>query len=189
MFTVSSSCTTLSSNQQPVNRDLPVASLLLRLRLPFRQFVTVIKKTSLFVTGNHRKKNHILWDVDIIMQNLQQLPKQYYLNTCVCVCVCVCGCVCCSPPRRYTRFFGTKGDAAPSLAHHALHHYPRWEQSIEEWQRPVLQDRYRASVLIGQSVPFDEPALTSVARLEQQHTAARLARLGGKSGQIWKHWP
>ncbi|CAL8325715.1 unnamed protein product [Lota lota] len=42
--------------------------------------------------------------------------------------------------RRYTRFFGTKGDAAPSLAHHALKHYRRWERSIEEWQRPILQD-------------------------------------------------
>ncbi|XP_030193693.1 non-lysosomal glucosylceramidase isoform X1 [Gadus morhua] len=42
--------------------------------------------------------------------------------------------------RRYTRFFGTKGNAAPSLAHHALLHYPRWEETIEEWQRPILQD-------------------------------------------------
>ncbi|TNN72037.1 Non-lysosomal glucosylceramidase [Liparis tanakae] len=42
--------------------------------------------------------------------------------------------------RRYARFFGSKGDAAPSLAHYALTHYRRWESSIEEWQRPVLQD-------------------------------------------------
>uniref|UniRef100_A0A8D3BM73 Non-lysosomal glucosylceramidase n=1 Tax=Scophthalmus maximus TaxID=52904 RepID=A0A8D3BM73_SCOMX len=44
--------------------------------------------------------------------------------------------------RRYTRFFGTKGDASPSLSHYALTHYKRWEESIEEWQRPILQDRY-----------------------------------------------
>lgn len=42
--------------------------------------------------------------------------------------------------RRYTRFFGTKGDAAPSLTHYALTHYRDWERSIEEWQRPILQD-------------------------------------------------
>ncbi|XP_064787505.1 non-lysosomal glucosylceramidase isoform X2 [Oncorhynchus masou masou] len=42
--------------------------------------------------------------------------------------------------RRYTRFFGTKADAAPSLSHHALTHYRLWERSIEEWQRPILQD-------------------------------------------------
>uniref|UniRef100_A0A8C7PN51 Non-lysosomal glucosylceramidase n=1 Tax=Oncorhynchus mykiss TaxID=8022 RepID=A0A8C7PN51_ONCMY len=41
---------------------------------------------------------------------------------------------------RYTRFFGTKADAAPSLSHHALTHYRLWERSIEEWQRPILQD-------------------------------------------------
>lgn len=43
--------------------------------------------------------------------------------------------------RRYTRFFGSKGDASPSLSHHALTHYSQWETSIEEWQRPILQDR------------------------------------------------
>ncbi|KAG7259217.1 hypothetical protein CRUP_010946 [Coryphaenoides rupestris] len=42
--------------------------------------------------------------------------------------------------RRYTRYFGAKGDAGPALAHHALTHYSRWERSIEEWQRPILQD-------------------------------------------------
>ncbi|XP_035004374.2 non-lysosomal glucosylceramidase [Hippoglossus stenolepis] len=42
--------------------------------------------------------------------------------------------------RRYTRFFGTKGDASPSLSHYALTHYKQWERSIEEWQGPILQD-------------------------------------------------
>ncbi|CAB1421470.1 unnamed protein product [Pleuronectes platessa] len=42
--------------------------------------------------------------------------------------------------RRYTRFFGTKGDASPSLSHYALTHYKQWERSIEEWQTPILQD-------------------------------------------------
>uniref|UniRef100_A0A665US71 Non-lysosomal glucosylceramidase n=1 Tax=Echeneis naucrates TaxID=173247 RepID=A0A665US71_ECHNA len=43
--------------------------------------------------------------------------------------------------RRYTRYFGTKGDASPSLSHYALTHYRQWEKSIEEWQRPILQDK------------------------------------------------
>uniref|UniRef100_A0A672FW39 Non-lysosomal glucosylceramidase n=1 Tax=Salarias fasciatus TaxID=181472 RepID=A0A672FW39_SALFA len=42
--------------------------------------------------------------------------------------------------RRYTRYFGTKGDASPSLSHYALTHYRQWERSIDDWQRPVLQD-------------------------------------------------
>ncbi|KAE8279198.1 Non-lysosomal glucosylceramidase [Larimichthys crocea] len=42
--------------------------------------------------------------------------------------------------RRYTRYFGTKGDASPSLSHYALTHYREWERRIEEWQRPILQD-------------------------------------------------
>ncbi|KAI4808753.1 hypothetical protein KUCAC02_000799 [Chaenocephalus aceratus] len=42
--------------------------------------------------------------------------------------------------RRYTRYFGTKGDASPSLGHYALTHYRQWEKSIDEWQRPILQD-------------------------------------------------
>lgn len=42
--------------------------------------------------------------------------------------------------RRYTRYFGTTGDVCPSLCHYALTHYKQWEQSIEEWQNPILQD-------------------------------------------------
>lgn len=42
--------------------------------------------------------------------------------------------------RRYTRYFGAKGDASPSLSHYALTHYTQWESSIEEWQRPILLD-------------------------------------------------
>lgn len=49
--------------------------------------------------------------------------------------------LCLSFSRRYTRYFGTKGDASPSLSHYALTHYRQWEKSIEEWQKPILQDR------------------------------------------------
>uniref|UniRef100_W5MSZ8 Non-lysosomal glucosylceramidase n=1 Tax=Lepisosteus oculatus TaxID=7918 RepID=W5MSZ8_LEPOC len=43
--------------------------------------------------------------------------------------------------RRYTRFFGGSGDAAPALSLYALTRYRDWERRIEDWQRPILQDR------------------------------------------------
>ncbi|XP_042303811.1 non-lysosomal glucosylceramidase-like [Sceloporus undulatus] len=42
--------------------------------------------------------------------------------------------------RWYTRFFGREGDACPALCHHMLTHYPEWEEKIEAWQRPILED-------------------------------------------------
>ncbi|XP_072815821.1 non-lysosomal glucosylceramidase isoform X2 [Vicugna pacos] len=43
--------------------------------------------------------------------------------------------------RRYTRFFGSDGDAAPTLSHYALCRYTDWEEKISAWQSPVLDDR------------------------------------------------
>ncbi|XP_008840591.1 non-lysosomal glucosylceramidase isoform X2 [Nannospalax galili] len=43
--------------------------------------------------------------------------------------------------RRYTRFFGSDGDAAPALSHYALCQYAAWEDRISAWQNPVLDDR------------------------------------------------
>ncbi|XP_045879389.1 non-lysosomal glucosylceramidase isoform X2 [Meles meles] len=43
--------------------------------------------------------------------------------------------------RRYTRFFGRDGNAAPSLSHYALCRYVDWEEKISAWQSPVLDDR------------------------------------------------
>ncbi|VDK43819.1 unnamed protein product [Anisakis simplex] len=40
--------------------------------------------------------------------------------------------------RRYTRFFGDCGDAAPAICTYALNKYPYWERSIENWQNPIL---------------------------------------------------
>lgn len=42
--------------------------------------------------------------------------------------------------RFYTRAFGRDGKAAPALAQAALSRYPSWEEGIERWQRPVLED-------------------------------------------------
>ncbi|XP_038074179.1 non-lysosomal glucosylceramidase-like [Patiria miniata] len=47
--------------------------------------------------------------------------------------------------RRYTRWFGHNGKAATRLCSHALHSYPQWEEAIESWQRPILdEDTYPA---------------------------------------------
>ncbi|XP_030048660.1 LOW QUALITY PROTEIN: non-lysosomal glucosylceramidase [Microcaecilia unicolor] len=43
--------------------------------------------------------------------------------------------------RRYTRFFGSSGDAGPALSFYALTHYKDWECKIEAWQKPILENR------------------------------------------------
>ncbi|KAL8509124.1 hypothetical protein ACS0TY_016352 [Phlomoides rotata] len=42
--------------------------------------------------------------------------------------------------RRYTKFYGTNGDAAAKIASDAILDHAKWEQQIEEWQRPILED-------------------------------------------------
>lgn len=40
----------------------------------------------------------------------------------------------------YTKYFGKGADAGPKIAEHALQNYSHWENLIDEWQRPVLED-------------------------------------------------
>jgi non-lysosomal glucosylceramidase len=42
--------------------------------------------------------------------------------------------------RRYTKFFGDKGNAVPALLRAALIRYPEWEAAIDVWQLPILED-------------------------------------------------
>lgn len=42
--------------------------------------------------------------------------------------------------RRYTRFFGSQGNAASVLCHYGLFHYEEWERRMEAWQDPILTD-------------------------------------------------
>jgi non-lysosomal glucosylceramidase len=42
--------------------------------------------------------------------------------------------------RRYTKFYGDRGDAAPALLKDALTKYPDWEKAIDAWQIPILED-------------------------------------------------
>ncbi|CAO2200234.1 unnamed protein product [Urochloa humidicola] len=44
--------------------------------------------------------------------------------------------------RRYTKFYGVDGDAAAEqLACDALREHMNWESQIEEWQRPIVEDK------------------------------------------------
>ncbi|KAF8411906.1 hypothetical protein HHK36_004464 [Tetracentron sinense] len=43
--------------------------------------------------------------------------------------------------RRYTKFYGTHGDAAANIAHDAILEHGNWESQIETWQRPILEDK------------------------------------------------
>ncbi|TYI06232.1 hypothetical protein ES332_A10G144000v1 [Gossypium tomentosum] len=42
--------------------------------------------------------------------------------------------------RRYTKFYGTSERAAVDLVHDALTNYKHWEEEIEKWQSPILED-------------------------------------------------
>jgi non-lysosomal glucosylceramidase len=42
--------------------------------------------------------------------------------------------------RRYTDFFGTSGRNAWAIAQTALDSYPTWQQQIQTWQQPILDD-------------------------------------------------
>lgn len=43
--------------------------------------------------------------------------------------------------RRYTKFYGTLGNAASEIAHDTILGHGDWESQIEAWQRPILEDK------------------------------------------------
>lgn len=43
--------------------------------------------------------------------------------------------------KRYTKFYGTLGEAAENIAHDAIFEHSTWESQIESWQRPILEDK------------------------------------------------
>nr|GMD70815.1 non-lysosomal glucosylceramidase-like isoform X1 [Ipomoea batatas] len=43
--------------------------------------------------------------------------------------------------RRYTKFYGTHGDAAAAIARDAILEHTNWEDEIEEWQKEILEDQ------------------------------------------------
>ncbi|KAK8638558.1 hypothetical protein V6N13_136977 [Hibiscus sabdariffa] len=43
--------------------------------------------------------------------------------------------------KRYSRYYGTLGDAAAKIANDAIFEHSTWESQIELWQRPILEDK------------------------------------------------
>ncbi|XP_028063644.1 non-lysosomal glucosylceramidase-like isoform X3 [Camellia sinensis] len=43
--------------------------------------------------------------------------------------------------RRYTRFYGIRGDAAATIARDAILEHAQWESQIEAWQKPIIEDK------------------------------------------------
>ncbi|MCD9561341.1 hypothetical protein HAX54_020402 [Datura stramonium] len=42
---------------------------------------------------------------------------------------------------RYTKFYGTMGHAAAEIARDAIQEHTRWESQIEQWQKPIIEDK------------------------------------------------
>uniref|UniRef100_A0A1L8E229 Non-lysosomal glucosylceramidase n=1 Tax=Nyssomyia neivai TaxID=330878 RepID=A0A1L8E229_9DIPT len=60
----------------------------------------------------------LVWDMPIV--NFGKKLKQY--------------------SRYYTKHFGNSGEGGPRIADYALTNYHKWEQQIDAWQRPILED-------------------------------------------------
>lgn len=43
--------------------------------------------------------------------------------------------------RYYTKYFGHGGESGPKIADYALMNYTKWEHQIDNWQRPILEDK------------------------------------------------
>nr|XP_043621004.1 non-lysosomal glucosylceramidase-like isoform X1 [Erigeron canadensis]XP_043621005.1 non-lysosomal glucosylceramidase-like isoform X1 [Erigeron canadensis] len=42
--------------------------------------------------------------------------------------------------RRYTKFYGSHGNAAEKIVHDAILEHANWESLVESWQQPILED-------------------------------------------------
>lgn len=42
--------------------------------------------------------------------------------------------------RYYTKFFDNNGRAGPKIMHYSMKNYTNWEQEIQSWQNPILND-------------------------------------------------
>ncbi|XP_052115261.1 uncharacterized protein LOC107478438 isoform X2 [Arachis duranensis] len=69
--------------------------------------------------------------------------------------------------RRYTKFYGTSEGAAKELAHDALTQYKRWEEDIEKWQNPILQDELLPACTRSSATCKEGKRSTSKIRLQR----------------------
>ncbi|KAI4338294.1 hypothetical protein L6164_016636 [Bauhinia variegata] len=105
--------------------------------------------------------------------------------------------------RRYTKFYGTSVRAAVNLAHDALTNYKRWEEEIEKWQSPVLNDEklpewYKFTLfnelyflVAGGTLWIDTPSSShlrkdryKVAELEKTDVEVKEAKVNSKQGVV-----
>ncbi|KAL8162878.1 hypothetical protein V2J09_014367 [Rumex salicifolius] len=105
--------------------------------------------------------------------------------------------------RRYTKYYGRSERAAKELVHYALTHYKRWEEEIEKWQRPILEDEslpewYKFTLfnelyflVAGGTVWIDSPLPTEswsnqvVSRHHKKRTVdLNVAKVNGKEGSV-----
>lgn len=42
--------------------------------------------------------------------------------------------------RYYTKFFDNNGTAGPKIMHYSMQNFKNWEQEIEKWQNPILNN-------------------------------------------------
>lgn len=42
--------------------------------------------------------------------------------------------------RYYTKYFARTGESGPAICEYALQNFSKWEQLIDAWQRPILED-------------------------------------------------
>lgn len=109
--------------------------------------------------------------------------------------------------RRYTKFYGTSERAALDLVHDALTNYKRWEEEIENWQSPILNDArlpewYKFTLfnelyflVAGGTVWIDSPSTTPNMRNDQhqlvevENTDLKVtdAKVDGRQGAVVEH--
>lgn len=109
--------------------------------------------------------------------------------------------------RRYTKFYGTSERAALDLVHDALTNYKRWEEEIENWQSPILNDArlpewYKFTLfnelyflVAGGTVWIDSPSTTPNMRNDQhqlvevENTDVKVtdAKVDGRQGAVVEH--
>ncbi|XP_059445105.1 uncharacterized protein LOC132176955 [Corylus avellana] len=109
--------------------------------------------------------------------------------------------------RRYTKFYGTSERAALDLVHDALTNYKRWEEEIENWQSPILNDErlpewYKFTLfnelyflVAGGTVWIDSPSSTSDTRNDQnqlvevENTDVKVteAKVDGRQDSVFEH--
>ncbi len=93
--------------------------------------------------------------------------------------------------RRYTQFYGVEGNAAPLMARDALLSYPAWEEQIEAWQKPLLEndhlpDWYRMALFNELYYLVDGGVLWGYAKDDPRPTEDQMGRFGYLEGHEYR---